>query len=120
LIQDAIRKQTRPLYAVSILLSTRTDEYLLDEKNSINIKVTSKPLNFSYDPAEGELEEESTATPEGTTFESVLPTYQGATDGLKYSIYAIEPAIEQEIIKIAKNNNKKYFFIFCLKIVFNI
>jgi hypothetical protein len=29
------------------------------------------------------------------------------------------PPLEQEIIKIAKNNNKKYFFIFCLKIVFN-
>ena len=100
--------ETGTLYAVSILLSTRTDEYLLDEKNSINIKVTSKPLNFSYDPAEGELEEESTATPEGTTFESVLPTYQGATDGLKYSIYAIEPAIEQEIIKINENTGKLY------------
>lgn len=67
-------------------------------------------MDFYYEVAEGEIEEESEQTPNGTTFRSQSPVYSGSTDGLKYSIYAIEPETEKiyEKIKIDEQTGEIY------------
>ena len=96
------------LYTVDIILETQLEESLLEKK--IKIKVISKPMDFYYEVAEGEIEEESEQTPNGTTFRSQSPVYSGSTDGLKYSIYAIEPETEKiyEKIKIDEQTGEIY------------
>lgn len=96
------------LYTVDIILHTRLEESLLEKK--IKVKVTSKPMDFYYETAEGEIEEENEQTPNGTTFKSQAPVYMGSTDGLKYSIYAIEPETEKiyEKIKINEKTGEIY------------
>lgn len=96
------------LYTVDIILETQLEESLLGKK--IKIKVISKPMDFYYEVAEGEIEEESEQTPNGTTFRSQSPVYTGSTDGLKYSIYTIEPETEKiyEKIKIDEQTGEIY------------
>jgi len=85
-------------YVLSLKLSTGAngeDEGIFE--NAIEIDITSRPLDLTYTPATGKIEEES-AISGNTTFISNAPTMKGSLEGLSYSIKSVTPATNKILI----------------------
>lgn len=86
------------VYMVSLKLTTGAsgeDEGIFE--NALEVNITSKPLELTYTPASGKIEEESELSGK-TTFASNAPELKGSLEGLVFSISKVTP--ETSKIKI--------------------
>lgn len=103
IVQGEISEKLEPAtYCVSLILGTKVQETMLER--AIKVQITSKPLALTYPNNYGKIEEKTNADP--TTFKSVIPTFKGSTDGLKFSIYSVSPQTDK--IKINEKNGQIY------------
>lgn len=89
-------------YSISLILGTKVEETMLER--AVKVQVTSKPLDLKYSNNYGKIEEKTNEDP--TTFKSVVPSFKGSTDGLKFSIYSVSPSTDK--IKINEKNGQIY------------
>lgn len=78
------------VYKVSLILKTEAGEGIFAEAVTFNI--TSKPLELSYAPTSGKLEEATTAPSSYTT---TAPTLKGSLEGVVYSIAKVTPTTDK-------------------------
>lgn len=78
------------VYKVSLVLQTEAGEGIFPDAVTFNI--TSKPLELSYSPAKGKMEE---ATVGPTSYTSTVPTLKGSLEGVVYSIKAVTPSTDK-------------------------
>lgn len=101
--QGEISEKLEPaIYSISLILGTKVEETMLER--AVKVQVTSKPLDLKYSNNYGKIEEKTNEDP--TTFKSVVPSFKGSTDGLKFSIYSVSPSTDK--IKINEKNGQIY------------
>ncbi|EJX10653.1 hypothetical protein, secreted, partial [gut metagenome] len=63
-------------------------------ENALTINVTSKPLDVTYTPNKGLIEEESEQAPE-TSFHSEAPVLRGSLEEINYAIESVTPKTDK-------------------------
>ncbi len=107
------------LYKVSLVLKTEAGEGLFQDAVTFNI--TAKPLELTYAPNAGKLEEE-TAGP--TSYTTNAPLLKGSLDGIVYAINKVTPATDKfnidpttGVISLATGHGFKQGDIFAIDVI---